>query len=226
MSLVRSGSPDAPTVVVVPELMLAARDLRALINAWVAAGWQVALCGLFESPQPPPDYRLAIRELIPEAVHEGGPGTLLTGIGFGGHLALFSAAAMGVSAPPVATIASGRVEVSAAPSTGIRGMFEGFGESFGSLGNVFGRSSSRIASDDSADEARLAEVTTRVLTVAIADDRSIPFDAVARLACALNGNAEVEVVKTGARPNTHLRWFRVDPGPVVATVSDWGQRIG
>ena len=72
-----------------------------------------------------------------------------------------------------------------------------------------------------ADLARLAEVRTRVLAVAIDDDRTMPAAAVDRLADQLDVPVVRVDVATGAKPDAHLRWVAASPGHVVTAIEAW-----
>mgnify|MGYP003557508621 CR=1 FL=1 len=78
-----------------------------------------------------------------------------------------------------------------------------------------------IAVGGIADLARLAEVRTRVLAVAIDDDRTMPAAAVDRLADQLDVPVVRVDVATGAKPDAHLRWVAASPGHVVTAIEAW-----
>jgi len=219
--VVSLGNPDAPAVVIVPELAVSARQLRPLTDAWVAAGRRVIVLDLYGRSRPPFDYSETIADEIPAVVAEAGRGALLAGFGFGGHLALFAAAAM-ETAPPVVTIAAGiPSDEDAHKPTLLERIGLGDLARLGDVGRVLGTKRDGIAADGLADAARLAEVRTRVLAVGIDDDRTMPAAAVDRLADRL----EVPVVRidvaTGARPDAHLRWFEAGPSQVITAIEAW-----
>lgn len=220
--LVRLGNPDAPAVVIVPELAVSARQLRPLTDAWVAAGRRVIVLDLYGRSRPPFDYSETIADEIPDAVAAAGRGALLAGYGFGGHLALFAAAAMD-AAPPVVTIAAGipSDEDAAHKPTLLERIGLGDLAKLGDVGRVLGNKRDGIAADGLADAARLAEVRTRVLAVAIEDDRTMPPAAVDRLADRLDVPVVRIDVATGARPDAHLRWYDSGPSQVITAIEAW-----
>jgi len=217
--LLRLGRHDAPAVVLVPELAVTARDLRRLTAAWVGAGRRVLVLDLYGGPRPPFDYAPVIGERIPAALDEAGDGALLAGIGFGGLLALLAVADRD-DAPTVVTIASGLPAPAGASSasSGLGALGGAALGGLGELGRIFGARERRIASDASGDEDRLALVRTGVLAVALGGDRTVPSDAVDRLAAALPGTVDRLDVPVAGRGDTHLRWFRRAGAPVVAAV--------
>ena len=219
--VVRLGNPDAPAVVIVPELAVSARQLRPLTDAWTAAGRRVIVIDLYGRSRPPFDYTDVIAQEIPDAVAEAGRGALLAGYGFGGHLSLFAAASLD-TAPPVATIAAGiPSDDDAAKPTLLERLGLGDLAKLGDVGRVFGAKRDSIAVGGIADLARLAEVRTRVLAVAIDDDRTMPAAAVDRLADQLDVPVVRVDVATGAKPDAHLRWVAASPGHVVTAIEAW-----
>lgn len=222
--VVRIGTaelPDAPVLVLVPELAVRARDLRRLAAAWVASGRRVHILDLYAASRPPFDYADVITRDIPELLVDAGDGAVLAGIGFGGQLALLAVAEL-PHPPVVVVIGSGlpgaepqRPGLFASASSGAG---VGAGGALGDLARVLGAREGRIASDGSGELARLGLVHAEVVAVGIGGDRTVPPASVDRLAAALPGPVHRVDVPLSTRGDSHLRWFRRDPEVVVAAV--------